>query len=117
VPERLEPDYSNVRLGSQADILGGLRDVRFTPESGHRLSALGCPLRAGGGFVLIYGDITTRKRAEEAIRAARDAASILIKRTPRGYEAGFALKAGAAAGCHTRRKREHGTEAPRPGCS
>ena len=28
----------------------------------------------GGGFVLIYGDITERKRAEEQIRAARDAA-------------------------------------------
>jgi two-component system, NtrC family, sensor kinase len=28
----------------------------------------------GGGFVLIYGDITERKRAEEAVRAARDAA-------------------------------------------
>ena len=29
---------------------------------------------AGGGFVLIYSDITERKRNEEAIRAARDAA-------------------------------------------
>jgi two-component system NtrC family sensor kinase len=28
----------------------------------------------GGGFVLIYSDITERKRSEEAIRAARDAA-------------------------------------------
>jgi hypothetical protein len=28
----------------------------------------------GGGFVLIYGDITDRKRAEEQIREARDAA-------------------------------------------
>ena len=28
----------------------------------------------GGGFVLIYGDVTERKRAEELIRAARDAA-------------------------------------------
>ena len=28
----------------------------------------------GGGFVLIYGDITERKRAEEQIREARDAA-------------------------------------------
>ena len=28
----------------------------------------------GGGFVLIYGDITARKRAEEELRAARDAA-------------------------------------------
>jgi PAS domain S-box-containing protein len=29
---------------------------------------------AGGGFVLIYSDITERKRSEEEIRAARDAA-------------------------------------------
>src|SRR5262249_15520232 len=28
----------------------------------------------GGGFVLIYGEVTERKRAEEAIRGARDAA-------------------------------------------
>ena len=28
----------------------------------------------GGGFVLIYTDITERKRNEEEIRAARDAA-------------------------------------------
>ncbi|HJU17186.1 MAG TPA: GAF domain-containing protein [Stellaceae bacterium] len=28
----------------------------------------------GGGFVLMYGDVTERKRAEEQIRAARDAA-------------------------------------------
>jgi two-component system, NtrC family, sensor kinase len=32
----------------------------------------------GGGFVLIYGDITKRKRAEEAIRAARDAAETTL---------------------------------------
>jgi two-component system NtrC family sensor kinase len=28
----------------------------------------------GGGFVVIYGDVTERRRAEEAVRAARDAA-------------------------------------------
>jgi PAS domain S-box-containing protein len=33
----------------------------------------------GGGFVLIYSDITTRKRAEEAIRAARDAAETALR--------------------------------------
>jgi two-component system, NtrC family, sensor kinase len=32
----------------------------------------------GGGFVLIYSDITQRKRAEEAIRAARDAAETAL---------------------------------------
>src|SRR5262249_45928668 len=32
----------------------------------------------GGGFVLIYADITERKRAEEAIRAARDAAEVAL---------------------------------------
>jgi PAS domain S-box-containing protein len=33
----------------------------------------------GGGFVLIYADITKRKRAEEAIRAARDAAESALR--------------------------------------
>ncbi len=33
----------------------------------------------GGGFVLIYSDITQRKRAEEAVRAARDAAESALR--------------------------------------
>jgi signal transduction histidine kinase len=33
----------------------------------------------GGGFVLIYSDVTERKRAEEAIRAARDAAEAALR--------------------------------------
>jgi two-component system, NtrC family, sensor kinase len=33
----------------------------------------------GGGFVLIFADITERKRAEEAIRAARDAAEKALR--------------------------------------
>jgi PAS domain S-box-containing protein len=33
----------------------------------------------GGGFVLIYADITERKRAEEAVRAARDAAESALR--------------------------------------
>jgi len=33
----------------------------------------------GGGFVLIYADITERKRAEETIRAARDAAETALR--------------------------------------
>jgi two-component system, NtrC family, sensor kinase len=32
-----------------------------------------------GGFVLIYADVTERKRAEEAIRAARDAAETALR--------------------------------------
>jgi two-component system NtrC family sensor kinase len=32
----------------------------------------------GGGFVLIYSDVTERKRAEQAIRAARDAAEATL---------------------------------------
>ena len=34
----------------------------------------------GGGFVLIYSDITERRRAEAAIRAARDAAEAALER-------------------------------------
>jgi two-component system, NtrC family, sensor kinase len=33
----------------------------------------------GGGFVLIYSDITERKRAEQAVRAARDAAETAFR--------------------------------------
>ncbi|WP_024514344.1 GAF domain-containing protein [Bradyrhizobium sp. Tv2a-2] len=33
----------------------------------------------GGGFVLIYSNITERKRAEEAVRAARDAAEAALR--------------------------------------
>jgi PAS domain S-box-containing protein len=33
----------------------------------------------GGGFVLIYADVTERKQAEEAIRAARDAAETALR--------------------------------------
>ena len=40
---------TNVRLGSDADIEASLMDVRFTPESGHQLSALRCPPSAKSG--------------------------------------------------------------------
>src|ERR1051325_9780877 len=33
----------------------------------------------GGGFVVIYADITERKRVEEALRAARDAAETALR--------------------------------------
>jgi two-component system, NtrC family, sensor kinase len=33
----------------------------------------------GGGFVLIYSDVTERKHAEEAVRAARDAAETALR--------------------------------------
>jgi len=33
----------------------------------------------GGGFVLIYSDITERKHAEEQIRAARDTAEAALR--------------------------------------
>jgi hypothetical protein len=41
--------HLDVRFGSKADILLGLRDVRFTPESGHCRATVGCPLCAKSG--------------------------------------------------------------------
>jgi hypothetical protein len=38
--------HHNVRFGSKADMTAGICDVCFTPKSGHRLSALACPLCA-----------------------------------------------------------------------
>jgi len=37
---------ADVRFGSKADIAVSPLDVRFTPESGHGLNALGCPCTA-----------------------------------------------------------------------
>jgi hypothetical protein len=43
---------ADVRFGSKADMTACPRDVRFTPKSGHQLSALGCPLCARSGHNL-----------------------------------------------------------------
>jgi hypothetical protein len=42
---------AHVRFGSQADISLIPSDVRFTPESGHRLKVSRCPLCAMGGHM------------------------------------------------------------------
>jgi hypothetical protein len=42
----------NVRFGSLADIAMGLRDVRFTPKSGHLWLRLACLLCAKSGHRL-----------------------------------------------------------------
>jgi two-component system, NtrC family, sensor kinase len=63
----------------EADIRRGLddpgRENRFerTRPDGRVIEVRRNPV-PGGGFVLMYGDVTERKRAEEAVRAARDAA-------------------------------------------
>src|SRR5262249_47156045 len=55
------------------------RELRFerTRPDGRVIEVRRNPV-PGGGFVLIYADITDRKRAEEAIRAARDAAETAL---------------------------------------
>jgi two-component system, NtrC family, sensor kinase len=56
------------------------RELRFerTRPDGRVIEVRRNPV-PGGGFVLIYADITERKRAEEAIRAARDAAEAALR--------------------------------------
>jgi two-component system NtrC family sensor kinase len=56
------------------------REMRFerTRPDGRVIEVRRNPV-PGGGFVLIYADITERKRAEEAIRAARDAAESALR--------------------------------------
>jgi len=56
------------------------REMRFerTRPDGSVIEVRRNPV-AGGGFVLIYADITERKRAEQAIRAARDAAETTLR--------------------------------------
>jgi two-component system NtrC family sensor kinase len=56
---------------------GRASTVERTRPDGHVLEVRHNPV-PGGGFVLIYSDITERKRAEEQIRAARDAAEAAL---------------------------------------
>src|SRR5579863_7478788 len=54
-----------------------MRFERARPD-GRVIEARRSPV-PGGGFVMIYGDITERKRAEQAIRAARDSAETALR--------------------------------------
>jgi two-component system NtrC family sensor kinase len=59
------------------DTKRGMRFERARPD-GRVIEARRSPV-PGGGFVMIYGDITERKRAEQAIRAARDSAETALR--------------------------------------
>jgi PAS domain S-box-containing protein len=69
----LEADLSRLNEDPRQE----LRIERTRPD-GRVIEARRNPV-PGGGFVLIYADITERKRAEEAIRAARDAAETALR--------------------------------------
>jgi PAS domain S-box-containing protein len=58
----------------------------------------------GGGFVLIYNDITERKRAEEAIRAARDSAESALRELQAAQASLVHAQKMAALGQHGRHR-------------
>ena len=65
-----DPEEQVRRLTEQA---GQVRRIERTRPDGRVIEIRHNPV-PGGGFVLIYADITERKRNEAEIRAARDAA-------------------------------------------
>jgi signal transduction histidine kinase/putative methionine-R-sulfoxide reductase with GAF domain len=60
-------------LGRRLDAIGEELRIEHTRPDG-RIIEVRRNVVPGGGFVIIYGDVTERKRAEAEIRAARDTA-------------------------------------------
>ncbi len=57
----------DVRFGSKADIWTRLRDVRFTPESGHLSGPQECPLSAKSGHRGAEGVALTATQGETLV--------------------------------------------------
>jgi hypothetical protein len=67
---------ANRRYGSEADILRGLRHVRFTPESGHRAAQQQVRLSAeamGFDSVFLAWDFARKNQAESKSNFGRGA--------------------------------------------
>jgi two-component system NtrC family sensor kinase len=75
-------EYVSAELETQLSrsIADTRKEMRFerTRPDGRVIEVRRNPV-PGGGFVLIYSEITERKRAEEAIKAARDAAESALR--------------------------------------
>jgi hypothetical protein len=56
----------DIRFGSKADIGHAEGHVRFTPESGHHLSAFGCPLCATDSQKAALKDLTAASASADA---------------------------------------------------
>ena len=61
----------NVRFGSKADIDACSGDVRFTPESGHWLSALRCPLCAKSRNIVCGASMVRSQRISRCPTSSR----------------------------------------------
>jgi PAS domain S-box-containing protein len=78
--ERGEFDSADLEAELSRSLEDTSREMRYerTRPDGRVIEVRRNPV-PGGGFVLIYADVTERKRAEEAIRAARDAAERALR--------------------------------------
>jgi PAS domain S-box-containing protein len=78
--ERGEYGSADLEAELSRTIQDASREMRFerTRPDGRVIEVRRNPV-PGGGFVVIFSDITERKRAEEAIRTARDAAETALR--------------------------------------
>ena len=94
---------TDVRFGSEADMARPIRDVRFTPESGHSVQSFGCPLSANSGYALARRSPATVTQSRQASRGEAPLSTGRLSEYPTDHYVGICIETSAMAEQNTLR--------------